>query len=106
MGWKEKSNMGKYVYVYYAGTSDGGSAEAWGAWFGKLGDKLVDPGNPFGDDGKAVNKEGIMAVKDMPATGYSIVSASNMEEATEMAKGCPLMSADDGAVCVYEALPM
>jgi hypothetical protein len=99
--------MGKYVYIYYAGTtSNGGSAEAWGKWFGELGDKLVDGGNPFGEGGQAVHAGGVMAVKDMPATGYSIVSAESMDEATTLAKGCPLMAAADGAVCVYEALPM
>jgi hypothetical protein len=99
--------MGKYVYVYYAGTaSDGGSAEEWGKWFGQLGDKLIDPGNPFGDNGQAVNKDGVMSVKDMPATGYSIVKAESMDEATAMAKDCPLMASANGAVCVYEALPM
>ena len=99
--------MGKYVYIYYAGTaSDGGSAEEWGKWFGELGDKLVDGGNPFGEGAKAVAKDGVMDVKDAPATGYSIVNAESMDEATEIAKGCPLMSAEDGAVCVYEALPM
>jgi hypothetical protein len=99
--------MGKYVYIYYAGTaSDGGSAEEWGKWFSELGDKIVDAGNPFGEDGQAVSKDGVMAVKDMPATGYSIVSADSMDEATELAKGCPLVKAKSGAVCVYEALPM
>jgi hypothetical protein len=98
--------MGKYVYIYYAGTSDGGNADEWGAWFGKLGDKLIDGGNPFSDNGQAVNQAGVMAVKEMPATGYSIVQADSMDEATEMAKECPLMSSKDGAVCVYEALPM
>jgi hypothetical protein len=99
--------MGKYVYIYYAAAAaDGGSAEDWGKWFGGLGNKLVDGGNPFGKDGQAVHQGGVMAVQDKPATGYSIVTASSMDEATEMAKGCPLMSAEDGAVCVYEALPM
>ncbi len=99
--------MGKYVYVYYAGTaSDGGSAEEWGKWFGELGDKLVDGGNPFGEGGQAVSKDGVMAVKDIQATGYSIVTAGSMDEATELAKGCPLVEAKSGAVCVYEALPM
>ena len=99
--------MGKYVYIYYAGTaSDGGSAEEWGKWFGELGDKLVDGGNPFGEGGQAVSKDGVMAVKDMPATGYSIVTAGSIDEATELAKGCPLVTAKSGAVCVYEALPM
>jgi len=98
--------MGKYVYIYYAGSSDGGSNEAWGKWFSDLGDKLVDPGNPFGDGGQAVHAGGVMDVQDKPATGYSIVTAGSMDEATDMAKGCPLTSAKDGAVCVYEALPM
>jgi hypothetical protein len=29
-----------------------------------------------------------------------------MEEAVELVAGCPLVAAKDGAVCVYEALPM
>jgi hypothetical protein len=99
--------MGKYVYIYYAGAgSDGGNAEAWGAWFGQLGDKLVDGGNPFAGGGQAVHQGGVMAVQDKPATGYTIVTADSMEAATDMAKGCPLMSEPEGAVCVYEALPM
>ena len=98
--------MGKYVYIYFAGSEDSGSAEDWGNWFGQLGDKIVDPGNEFGHGGQAVHSAGVMAVKDMPATGYSIVTASSMDEATEMAKGCPLTGSKDGAVCVYEALPM
>ena len=99
--------MGKYVYIYYANEgSDGGTAEDWGQWFGKLGDKLIDGGNPFGDGGQAVNKDGVMSVKEMPATGYSIVTANSMEEATEMAKECPLVTAGVGAACVFEALPM
>jgi hypothetical protein len=97
--------MGKFVYVYYAGASDGGTGEAWGKWFGQLGEKLVDGGNPFGE-GQVVHAGGVMDVKDMPVTGYSIVTAESMEEALEMAKDCPLMASKDGAVAVYEALPM
>jgi hypothetical protein len=97
----------KFVYIYYAGSeSDGGSNEEWMKWFGALGDKLVDGGNPFNEGGQAVHAGGVMPVKDMPATGYSIITAADMKEATELAKGCPLMSSKDGAVCVYEALPM
>ena len=93
--------MGKYVYIYYAGAgSDGGSGEDWGKWFGELGDKLVDGGNPFAEGGQAVHKGGKMDVQDKPVTGYSIVSAGSMDEATELAKGCPLVSTENGAVCV------
>ena len=98
--------MGKFVYIYYAGKSDGGSNDEWMGWFGALGKKIMDPGNPFDEGGQAVHKGGVMAVKDMPATGYSIVEAKDMDEALEMAKGCPLVKSEDGAVAVYEALPM
>ena len=99
--------MAKFVYIYYAGSStDGGSAEEWGKWFGVLGDKLVDPGNPFDGGGQAVSAEGVMDVREPAATGYSIVNAASKAEAVEMAKACPLMTAKNGAVCVFEALPM
>lgn len=99
--------MGKYVYVYYAGAeTDGGDNEAWGQWFGKLGNKLIDGGNPFASGGQAVHRGGVMPVSDKPVTGYSIITASSMDEATELAKSCPLVGSKDGAVCVYEALPM
>ena len=100
--------MGKYVYIYYDGTngSDSGDNEAWGKWFKELGSKIVDAGNPFDPAGQAVHQGGVMPVNEKPATGYSIINAENMEEATALAKGCPLMGAKDSAVCVYEALPM
>jgi hypothetical protein len=99
--------MGKYVYVYYAGQeTDAGDDAAWGKWFGELGEKLVDGGNPFGSGGVAVHMGGVMPVAEKPVTGYSIITAASMEEATELAKGCPLVASKDGAVCVYEALPM
>ena len=99
--------MGKFVYVYYASdVTNAGDDASWGKWFGELGDKIIDAGNPFGDGGMAVHMGGVMPVTDRPVTGYSIITASDMVEATELAKGCPLVSSKDGAVCVYEALPM
>jgi hypothetical protein len=100
-------SMGKYIYIYYGGSAEeSGSAEEWGSWFGQIGSKLIDGGNQFGTVAKAVNKEGVMPVDTMPATGYSIVEADSMDDATTLAKGCPLMKSGNGAVCVYEALPM
>jgi hypothetical protein len=100
--------MGKFVYLYYSGqdAQAAGTMEAWTKWFGQLGDQLIDPGNPFAPDPKAVHQGGTMDVQGQPATGYSIVKADNLEAAIELAKGCPLNTAADGAVCVYEAVPM
>ena len=99
--------MAKFVYVYYAGQeTDAGDDAAWGKWFGMLGDKLVDAGNPFTPKGQAVHMGGVMEVTEKPVTGYSIVNAKDMAEAIELAKTCPLVESKVGAVCVYEALPM
>lgn len=97
--------MAKYVYIYYNDENDKSSVDDWKNWFGELGDKLMDPGNPL-TGGKAVHQGGVMDVKDTPATGYSIVSAKDMDEAVETAKGCPLVNYKGGSVCVYEAMPM
>ena len=81
--------------------------EEWGAWFGKLGDKVVDPGNPFApnvkmvSDGGAVHEGAIGA----PATGYSILKASSLNAAADLAKGCPVLQSG-GKITVYEVTPM
>jgi hypothetical protein len=102
--------MANYVLIYYNnGTREGLTPEQskaeWGGWFGGLGDKLVDAGNPF-NGGMAVEKSGASQIENYPATGYSIVKADSMDEAVEMAKDCPVLEEPEGAVRVYEALPM
>jgi hypothetical protein len=104
--------MSNFVFIYYNGGDTGDMPmeevkAAWGEWFGQLGDKLVDGGNPFNDGGQAVTASGVSGFEHMPATGYSIVKAGDMSEATELAKGCPMLRhSKSGIVEVYEALPM
>jgi len=104
--------MSNFVFIYSNGGDTGNLPmeevrAAWGAWFGQLGDKLVDGGNPFNDGGQVVTKSGVMDVAGTPATGYSIVKADSQAEAQELAKSCPLLDhSPSGAVQVYEALPM
>ena len=99
--------MKKYLLIYYNKNDDmGGSMEDWDNWAKELGDKLVDFGNPLKEGGQAVSKDGVMDVKDMPATGYSLIKAADMDEAVKFAKSNPLLKSDSGAVCVYETLPM
>ncbi|HEY5550033.1 MAG TPA: hypothetical protein VIK37_02440 [Candidatus Saccharimonadales bacterium] len=104
--------MKNYVYIYYnkgdqANVPMDEVLKAWGAWFAKLGDKLVDGGNPFNDGAKVVTKSGVKALDDDPSSGYSIVKAASLDEAAEMAKSCPLLGhVPNGAIHVYEALPM
>jgi hypothetical protein len=73
----------------------------WMDWLGGIGaqGKLADQGNVLGSAGKVV-KSGNM-VTDGPYTeikeligGYSVVKTETIEEAAEIAKGCPIL--DDG----------
>jgi hypothetical protein len=102
--------MKNYVYIYYNNGTQGAPTEAvtkaWGDWFGSFGDKLVDAGNPFAPGGKAVEKSSVSQIENHPATGYSIIKADSLDEAADMAKGCPVLGEPDGAVRVYETLPM
>jgi hypothetical protein len=100
-----------YVLIYFNnGVRDGVSPEdfkaEWGNWFGGLGDTLVDAGNPFNTGGQAVEKSGVTTIENWPSTGYSIVKAETMDDAVEMAKTCPVLNEPDGAVRVYETMPM
>ena len=74
---------------------------AWGAWFGGMGDAVVDGGNPCGAS-KLVRSNG--SVSDgapSKITGYSVIRADTLEKAAAMAKGCPLL-ASGGSVEIYE----
>jgi hypothetical protein len=103
--------MKNYLYIYY---NEGHMADvpmeeiksAWMNWFQKLGDKVVDSGNPLNKGGQAVGKNRIMTIEKTPAVGYSIIKANSLNEAVELAKGCPVSNAPNGTVCVYETLPM
>jgi len=104
--------MPKYVLAYHGGSRAESPAEqakvmdAWIAWFGTLGDAVVDGGNPTGasktvkPDGSAVDGGGAN-----PITGYSLISATDLDAAVSLAKGCPIF-ASGGTVEVAEAIDM
>jgi hypothetical protein len=77
--------------------------DAWGAW---LGAAAIDGGNPVGPsstvkaDGSVVSDGGAN-----PASGYSLIEASDIEDALAKAKGCPLLAAG-GSVEVAVAIEM
>ncbi len=104
--------MATFVLVYTGGGMAATEAErrkvieAWGAWFGKLGDSIVDMGNPFSDKSKTINADG--SVHDGPvgtaASGYSIVKAASLKDAVDVAKGCPVLQSG-AKISVYETFP-
>jgi hypothetical protein len=93
--------MGKYLFAYTGGSMAQTDAEreaamaAWGAWFGQLGPAVVDGGNPFG----ASTSVGSGSAGSL--SGYSIVEAGSLQDASKLAEGCPVL-AHGGGVQVYE----
>jgi hypothetical protein len=102
--------MGKYVFAYKGGgmaateEEQASAMQAWQAWMGELGDSLVDVGNPFAGS-RAVTVGGSNGTAGSGLTGYSIVTASSLDDAAAKTRGCPIF-ANGGSVDVYEAIPM
>jgi len=72
----------------------------WQDWMGGLAaqNKLVDRGNRLGGVGNIVKPNNVITngpyVELKEAVGgYSIVKANDLKEASELAKGCPILSA-------------
>lgn len=104
--------MAKYLFVYHGGgvptdpTDAKQTMDAWGAWFGSLGASVIDGGNPVGKS-STVRSDGSL-VKDggaNPASGYSLIEASSLEDAHKKARGCPLLKRG-GSVEIAEAMDM
>jgi hypothetical protein len=101
--------MGNYLLAYRGGRMGETDAEreeqmaAWVKWFEDLGGAIVDPGNPFsasasvGEDG---NVDGQAA---SGLGGYSVLQAGSLGDATELAKGSPVLRYG-GSVDVYETM--
>jgi hypothetical protein len=68
-------------------TPQPGEDQEWGAWFARLGPAITDFGNRVG------------AIRTVPAqaaavdgrvlTGYIVVTADDLDAASELAAGCP-----------------
>ncbi len=75
---------------------------AWGAWYGALGEAVIDGGNPVGQirtiapDGSVSDGGG-----DNPVTGYSVISATDMDDAVAKCMDCPIL-ASGGSIEVGE----
>lgn len=104
--------MAKYLFVYHGGKKPESEAEtarvmnAWGEWLGSMGADVIDGGNPVGKS-STVNSDG--SVSDNgganPVSGYSLVEAKDLADATRKAKGCPVLGSG-GSVELAEAFDM
>lgn len=104
--------MPKFMFIYHGGgrpetLEEGEKVMAkWTAWMGSIGADLLDGGNPAGVS-KTVTASGVDDDGGAnPVSGYSLVNASDMDAAIEIAKGCPILEGGVGTVEVAEALDM
>jgi len=105
--------MAKFLLLYSGGmgmAADPAEQEKimaeWGAWYGKLGDAIVDGGAPFGAS-KHLKGNGVGdgPLGDTPATGYTVIEADSLDAATAASDGHPHLS-HGGQVQVFECIDM
>ena len=97
--------MSEFTF-FYRGRDTSASAEQmqktmemWFAWFKQLESDgaLKQMGNPLEHTGKVVNSnqkvvvDGPFAEAKDVIGGYSVVEAQDLDHATELAKGCPIL---------------
>ena len=104
--------MPKFIFAYHGGgmpetPEEGAKVMAqWQAWYGSMGDKVVDGGAPVGMS-MTVSADGVKQDGGAnPLSGYTVVEAADQAAACEMAKGCPIVTAANGSVEVAAVVEM
>lgn len=101
--------MASYLLLFSGGGMPQGEAQtkkvmaAWESWMGKHHDAITDPGNPFTPNSKTLTKDGKVTSGPVgePASGYTVIKADSMDDAIEIAKGCPVFLGG-AKISVYE----
>jgi hypothetical protein len=113
--------MEKFVYLFKGGMDNSQTAspevmqahmQKWGEWMQKLTkDGNILGGDPLHPNGKTISgtkkvvTDGPFAESKEVVGGYLLVNASDLNQATEIAKGCPILEVD-GSVEVRQVRPM
>ncbi|GAB4143642.1 MAG: hypothetical protein OHK0017_01280 [Patescibacteria group bacterium] len=107
--------MAKYILLYTGGKAGSTEEEtqailqAWGVWYTKLGEHLVDGGSPVMPHATATKvtpTEIFPGVTDTKVTGYSVIQTDTKEEAINFAKECPILDDENASVEVHELWEM
>ena len=96
--------MPTFVFTYrapkgYVRTPESGLA--WRAWFDGIADQVADLGQP------AVSPTGLgnRNSESTELSGYSLISADDLDGALAAARGCPFLT-QDGGVEIAELIPV
>ena len=86
----------KFVFLYRGGNAPQEEQEkymtAWGMWIGSLVQRGTQKsGLPVQQEGKVISSTGAedYTSSDGDVNGYSEIEAASLDEAVEVAKGCP-----------------
>ncbi len=81
--------------------ADNETSAAWGAFFERIGPRVVDPGQPV-VEGSAIGEVGAST----KLAGYSVIEAGDRDEAMALAKECPTLARGGGVeIGVLAQLP-
>jgi hypothetical protein len=89
--------MAKYLLLFSGGSMPEGEAaqdqvmKAWEGWFTELGSAVADQGNPFTPVAKRISSGGSVSDTPASASGYSVIEADSLDQATKLAGGCPVL---------------
>jgi hypothetical protein len=90
--------VAKYLLTYRGGSMPETKEEqdrvmaAWNGWFEQLGSAVVDAGDPT-STGRTIHADGSVGPEGpAAASGYSIIEASSLDQAVQLAKGCPVLA--------------
>jgi hypothetical protein len=89
--------MADYLLLYSGGSmpeteeEQAAVMQAWTDWFTTLGAAVKDGGNPTSGQAKTIASGGGVSDGGMGVSGYSVITADSLDEAVEMAKGCPVL---------------
>jgi hypothetical protein len=101
----------KYVLLYHGAAAESeqertAGMQAMAGWYQQLGKALADGGAPFTGATRTVSSNGTQDTSIGPTpTGYTVLEAGSLAEATELARGCPLLHSGRKVV-LYETLAM
>ena len=107
--------MSKFLFLYrgpatpmedFTPEQSAEQMQAWGAWMGKVGSALADPGSPFGARAAVSDNGSSPAPSDQ--NGYTIVEAESLDAARALTDAHPFLSEGKGrfTVEIFELVPM
>lgn len=104
--------MPDFIFAYHGGKKpdtpeEGAKAMAdWQAWYSEMGDRVVHPGNPVGMS-KTVSADRVADDGGAnPLSGFTIITADNIDDACAMAAKCPMVKDGSGTAEVAPLLEM